>query len=42
MARRRQPAFLTRPEDGGLRGSQVVFLMSLFALVGIVLATITP
>jgi hypothetical protein len=42
MARRRQPAFLTRPEDGGLRASQVALLMSLFALAGIALATITP
>ena len=42
MARRRQLAFLTRPEGGGLRVSQVAFLMSLFALGGIALATITP
>ena len=42
MARRRQLAFLTRPEGGGLRISQVALLMSFFALVGIALATITP
>lgn len=42
MARRRPLALLTRPEDGGLRPGQVALLMSLFALAGIALATITP
>ncbi len=42
MWRRRAPAFLTRPEDGGFRLSQVAMLMSLFALAGVALATITP
>lgn len=42
MARHRTPAFLTRTEDGGFRLFQVAMLMSLCALAGVALATITP
>jgi len=42
MARRRHPGLLTLPQDGGLRGIQAAMLMSLFALAGIALATLTP